>query len=239
MRTEMNLMSVSGSTSHDRLGRRCVAILVVGAMAGLASCAGDDTKTPEVTRAPSAAASTAQTAVGGPVKIIVKGIRGRNPISPIDVRGNELGVGLFRAPVKNRWSWEGLGGSSVVVDDHGSVPAQYVRRPDPNWKQSKGPFPYVLPDVLTVPPGAYELYFWLSAGKLLPDVVHELAHNEPPPRWFPEPWGGPDDLEHTGVVGVCRAAFTVEGKLGATVRVWVPMFTHKTGFDFAMTCPTE
>ena len=228
-------MSVRAS-SH-RLGRLCAAVLMVGASGGLAGCGGDDTASPRVTRSPSGSASAVQTPSGGPVKVVVRGIRG-----PVDVRGNELGVVLFRGhpPTVPVRQWEALGGSSVVVNDDGSVPAQYVRRPDPGWRHSAGPFPYVLPEVLTVPPGTYELYFWLSAGTLQPDVGGDEGQSRQnwPRRWFPAPWGAPPDPEHTFIVGACRATFTVEGPLGATVRVWVQEFTQRTGLDFSMTCPT-
>lgn len=233
-------MSVGALTSSHRLGRLSAALLMVGAMGGLTSCGGNDTASPQVTRSPSDSASPVQTAVGGPVKIIVEGIRGPSTFGPRDVRGNELGVVLFRAhpttlPIRK---WEGLGGSNVIVDDHGSVPPQYVRQPDPNWKQSKGPFPYVLPDVLTVPPGNYELYFWLSAGTLRPAIGQDELPGWPS-RWFPAPWGAAPDYGHTFILGSCRAALTVRDELGATVRVWVQEFTDKTGLDFSMTCPTR
>jgi hypothetical protein len=164
------------------------------------------------------------------VKVIVRGIRG-----PEDVRGHELAVVLVRGhesplPVSR---WEFLGGSSVVVRPDGSVHAQYLRQPDPLWKQSAGPFPYVLPDVLTVSPGAYEAWFWLSDGHLVPS--HFTGKSDaPPPRWFPEVWGeaGPG----TAVLGTCHTTFSVQDERGATVRVWVPQFGEKT-MNFARICP--
>lgn len=210
----------------SRRGRLGAALLLLGILAGVSACGDDDTAPAAATPSAQQSPAPAGTGDGGPVKVWVRDVQG--PPGPYV---SELAGVLFRPSPGTRWPGQGLGGFGVVVRGDPFWTAQYVRQPDPHWMRSQGLFPYVLPDVLTVPPGRYTLQLWLGT-RLIPSTRSEYPGVNAS-RWLP----GASYVEGADFLGFCETTVVVKDAHGVTVRVWFPEFPPSE-MDFTTPCPT-
>lgn len=210
-----------------RRGRLGAALLLLGILAWVSACGDDQTAPAAATPSAQQSPAPAGTGGGGPVKVWVRDVQG--PPGPYV---SELAGVLFRSSPDTSWPGQGLGGFGVVVQGDPFWTVQYVQQPDPHWKQSQGLFPYVLPEVLTVPPGRYTLRLWLGT-RLIPSTRSEYRWGANASRWIP----GESYVEGAAFLGFCETTVVVEDAHGVTVRVWFPEFP-RSEMDFTTPCPT-